>query len=63
MAGCAGLAFATYDLNFAPAPFMGLNGFYMFELNEKFSVELESGIHTTFGWPLLFYVTVGISLI
>jgi len=63
IAGCAGLALATYDLNFAPAPFMGLNGFYLFELNNDLSLELESGIHTTFRWPLLFYVTIGISLI
>lgn len=63
IAGSAGLAFATYEGNFAPAPFLGLNGFYLLELNEKFSLELESGIHTTFGWPLLFYVTIGISLI
>jgi len=59
----AGLAFATYGGNFAPVPFLGLNGFYLFELNEKFSLELESGIHTSLGWPLFFYVTVGISLI
>jgi hypothetical protein len=63
IAGSAGLAFATYEGNFAPVPFLGLNGFYLIELNEKFSLELESGIHTTLGWPLLFYVTVGISLI
>ncbi|MBE7477074.1 MAG: hypothetical protein HS131_10135 [Ignavibacteriales bacterium] len=63
IAGCAGLALATYDLNFAPAPFLGLNGFYLFELNNKLSLELESGIHTTFGWPLLFYITIGISVI
>lgn len=63
IAGSAGLAFATYEGNFAPSPFLGLNGFYLFELNEKFSLELESGVHTTFGWPLLFYITVGISLI
>ena len=59
----AGLAFATYEGNFAPVPFLGLNGFYLLELNKTFSLELESGIHTTLGWPLLFYVTVGISLI
>lgn len=63
IAGSAGLAFATYEGNFAPVPFLGLNGFYLVELNEKFSLELESGIHTSFGWPVLFYVTVGISLI
>lgn len=62
IAGSAGLAFATYEGNFAPVPFLGLNGFYLVELNEKFSLELESGIHTSFGWPVLFYVTVGISL-
>jgi hypothetical protein len=63
LAGSVGLALATYENNFAPLPFIGLNGFYLYELNRKFSIELESGIHTSFGLPLLLYITVGVSLI
>jgi len=63
LAGCAGLALASYESNFAPLPFIGLNGFYLYELNHKFSIELETGIHTSIGLPVFFYVTIGISLI
>lgn len=63
LAGSAGLALASYERNFAPLPFIGLNGFYLYELNDSFSLELESGMHTTFGLPIFFYVTIGISLI
>ena len=63
LAGSAGLALASYESNFAPLPFIGLNGFYLYELNDSFSLELESGIHTSLGLPVFFYVTIGISLI
>jgi hypothetical protein len=63
LAGSVGLALATYESNFVPLPFIGLNGFYLYELNRKFSIELESGIHTSYGLPLFLYITVGISLI
>ena len=63
LAGSVGLALASYESNFAPLPFIGLNGFYLYELNQKFSIELESGIHTSIGLPVFLYVTIGISLI
>ena len=63
LAGSVGLALATYGSNFAPLPFIGLNGFYLYELNNMFSIELESGIHTSLGLQPLLYVTIGISLI
>ncbi|HEX7358815.1 MAG TPA: hypothetical protein VF270_13970 [Ignavibacteriaceae bacterium] len=63
LAGSVGVALATYETNFAPLPFIGVNGFYLYELNQKFSIELESGVHTSFGLPLLLYITIGISLI
>ena len=63
LSGSVGLALASYESNFAPLPFIGLNGFYLYELNQKFSIELEGGIHTSIGLPIFLYVTIGISLI
>ena len=60
-----GLVLATYESGFYPLPFFGVNGFYLVELTEHASIELESGFHSTFSpteLPLLFYFTVGVSL-
>jgi hypothetical protein len=62
-AGSVGLAFVSYERNFAPLPFIGFNGFYLYELSNRISVEVESGFHTTMGLPILLYITIGISLI
>jgi len=58
-----GLALASYESNFAPLPFIGLNGFYLYQLDNNFSIEVEGGVHTSIGLPLFAYVTVGIALI
>jgi hypothetical protein len=61
-----GLVLVTFESRFFPLPFLGMNGFYLFELNENFSVELESGFHTTFSpdkLPYLVYISAGISII
>ncbi len=61
-----GIVLAFYESSFFPLPFFGLNGYYLFELNKKFSIEIESGFHTTFSpnkLPYLVYFTIGLSLI
>lgn len=61
-----GIVLVTYESSFFPLPFLGMNGFYLIELNNNLSVELESGFHTTFSpenLPFLVYISAGISFI
>lgn len=58
-----GLALVSYETSFAPLPFIGINGFYLYEFNETILIELESGFHTSIRLPLFAYATIGISLL
>jgi hypothetical protein len=65
LGGSLGLVLVSYESSFFPFPFVGLNSFYLFGLNENLFIELEGGFHTTFSpgrLPYLVYFTAGLSL-
>ena len=66
LGGSLGFGLASFESAFALFPFFGLNGFYLFDLNDNLSIEFETGFHSTFSSnnvPYLIYFTIGLSLI